>query len=134
MDSLAATDLTFSQLRVLFTLGAHGVSGESMSMHEVAEQVHLSLAAAGRSVDKLVGSDLVDRREDPADRRVKRVSLTAKGRDIVDSQVSIKQDLIREFVARLPEHLRTGLCSALDPIVDDDVDYFTGIVRPANPS
>lgn len=130
MDTLAATELTFSQLRVLFALGAHGVGVESMSVHEIADQVNLSLAAAGRTVDKLVGTGLVDRREDATDRRVKRVSLTTEGRQIVDSQLSIKQDLIRGFIGRLPEPLRRGLCGALNPIVDNEVDYFSGIGDP----
>lgn len=127
MDSMAATDLTFSQLRVLFALGAHGDGAECMSVNEIAQQVNLSLAAAGRTVDKLVGVGLVDRREDATDRRVKRVSLTDEGTRVVDSQLSIKQDIIRGFVAGLPDSLRTNLCRALDPIVDNDVDYFSGI-------
>ncbi|GAA3718148.1 MarR family winged helix-turn-helix transcriptional regulator [Gordonia hankookensis] len=131
MDTLAATELTFSQLRVLFALGAHGDGVECMSVHEIADQVNLSLAAAGRTVDKLVGTGLVDRREDAADRRVKRVSLTTEGRQIVDSQLSIKQDLIRGFIGRLPEPLRRGLCGALNPIVDNEVDYFSGIGDPS---
>lgn len=130
MDSMAATDLTFSQLRVLFALGAHGDGAECLSVHEIAQQVNLSLAAAGRTVDKLVGTGLVDRREDIADRRVKRVSLTVEGTRVVDSQLSIKQDMIRSFVAGLPDSLRTGLCRALDPIVDNEVDYFSGIAEP----
>jgi DNA-binding MarR family transcriptional regulator len=130
MDTLAATELTFSQLRVMFALGAHGDGAECMSVNEIADHVNLSLAAAGRTVDKLVGAGLVDRREDATDRRVKRVSLTADGHRIVDSQLSVKQDLIRTFVARLPAPLRTGLCDALNPIVDNEVDYFAGIGDP----
>ncbi|MFW0783315.1 MarR family transcriptional regulator [Gordonia sp. CPCC 206044] len=132
MDTLAAADLTFSQIRVLFALGAHGEDSESMSVHEIAGQVNLSLAAAGRTVDKLVGTGLVDRREDPTDRRVKRVSLTAEGADVVASQVTIKREMLRSFVAGLPVGLRDGLCSALSPIVDSDVDYFAQVC--ASPS
>ena len=61
-------------------------------MNEIAQQVNLSLAAAGRTVDKLVGTGLVDRREDIADRRVKRVSLTAEGTRVVDSQLRIPNE------------------------------------------
>ncbi|MDL9936858.1 MarR family transcriptional regulator [Gordonia sp. ABSL1-1] len=121
MDSLAASDLTLSQLKVVFALGAHD---EPMSVNEVAEHVHLSLAAAGRTVDKLVVSNLVDRREDSADRRVKRVSLTDEGRAFVDSQLSVKEELVRGFVAGLPAPVCTDLLNALRPIVDSAVDYF----------
>ncbi|MFW0794050.1 MarR family transcriptional regulator [Gordonia sp. CPCC 205515] len=130
MESLANTDLTFTQLRVLFTLAAHESSSESLSVNEIAEQIHLSLAAAGRTVDKLVGAGLVDRREDTADRRVKRVTLTADGQTIVDSHLTVKQDLIHAFVGGLPEDVRARLCAALDPIVDSAVDYFAGLGHP----
>ncbi|WP_267616301.1 MarR family winged helix-turn-helix transcriptional regulator [Gordonia bronchialis] len=121
MDSLAATDLTFSQLKVMFALGAHEAP---MSVNEIADHVHLSLAAAGRTVDKLVVSDLVDRREDSTDRRVKRVSLTADGKQFLDSHLTIKQEIVRRFVSGLPANMRGDLCRTLRPIVDDDVDYF----------
>ncbi|GAC70563.1 MarR family winged helix-turn-helix transcriptional regulator [Gordonia soli] len=125
MDTLASTDLTFSQLRVVFALYSHrSDEGVAMSVNEIADQVGLSLAATGRVVDKLVGAGLVDRREDASDRRVKRVSLTDEGRHLVDSQLTIKQDLIRMFIARLPATVRTHLRAALLPIVDADTDYF----------
>ncbi len=134
MDTLAASELTFSQLRVMFALGAHGDGAECMSVNEIAEHVNLSLAATGRTVDKLVVAGLADRREDTADRRVKRVSLTDEGRHIVDSHLSIKQDIISAFVAGLPDNLRADLCSALNPIIDADVDYFTGVLDATSTS
>ncbi|GAB88882.1 MarR family winged helix-turn-helix transcriptional regulator [Gordonia rhizosphera] len=130
MDTLAASELTFSQLRVMFALGAHGNGAECMSVNEIAEHVNLSLAATGRTVDKLVVAGLADRREDTADRRVKRVSLTDEGRRMVDSHLSIKQEIVRAFVAGLPDNLRADLCSALNPIIDADVDYFVGVIDP----
>lgn len=121
MDELAATDLTFSQLRVLFALGA----GESpKSVNEIADAVQLSLAAAGRTVDRLVTDGLVDRREDPADRRIKRVSLTATGRELVDGQLTVQRELVQRFVAGLPDTRRAALTEALRSVVDADVDYF----------
>ncbi|GAA1481148.1 hypothetical protein GCM10009624_15880 [Gordonia sinesedis] len=121
MDELAATDLTFSQLRTLFALGA----GESpKSVNEIADAVQLSLAAAGRTVDRLVTDGLVDRREDPADRRIKRVSLTATGRELVDGQLTVQRELVQRFVAGLPGGRRAALTEALRSVVDADVDYF----------
>lgn len=124
MDLLAATDLTFSQLKVLFALGSHADAPCAMPVNEIADHVNLSFAATGRTVDKLVGSGLVDRREDATDRRVKRVSLTAEGRRIVDEQLSFKDELVTAFVSGLPDELRSQLSEALQPIVDSDVDYF----------
>lgn len=121
LESLASTDITFSQLRILSALGCQA---GPMSVNAIADQVQLSLAAAGRTVDKLVGGGLVDRREDPSDRRVKRISLTDAGVRFLETHLAMKHGTIQDFVARLPAELRDNLCTALRPIVDDDVDHF----------
>ena len=50
-----------------------------ITLKQAAELVHVSLPAASRIVDDLVRRGFVQRREDPADRRMKRVSLTEAG-------------------------------------------------------
>lgn len=120
MDTLAATELSLSQMRSVFILGSHG---SAMSVNELAGELGLSLAAAGRGIDKLVGLGFVDRREDAADRRIKRISLTEKGQEFVDAQLSIRQDLLHTFVSRLPDEVRDDLRSALATVVDCD-DYW----------
>lgn len=120
MDTLAATELSLSQMRSVFILGTHG---SAMSVNELAGELGLSLAAAGRGIDKLVGLGIVDRREDAADRRIKRISLTDKGQEFVDAQLSIRQDLLHTFVSRLPDEVRDKLRSALATVVDGD-DYW----------
>jgi len=121
MENLAATDITFSQLRVLCTLSSHG---GPMPVNAIAEQVQLSLAAAGRTVDKLVCAGFVDRREDPDDRRIKRVSLTDDGTRYLETHLALQHDTVRRFVAGLPAEMRDNLCAALQPIVYDSVDHF----------
>ncbi|MCK8616435.1 MarR family winged helix-turn-helix transcriptional regulator [Gordonia sp. C13] len=121
MDSLASTDITFSQLRVLCALGSHD---GPMPVNAIAEQVQLSLAAAGRTVDKLVSCGFADRREDSSDRRIKRVSLTDDGMRYLETHLALQHETVRRFVAGLPAELRDNLCSALKPIVDDAVDHF----------
>ncbi|MBB4135099.1 MarR family winged helix-turn-helix transcriptional regulator [Gordonia humi] len=111
-DSLAATDLTLSQLRMLFVLHREN---ESVPVNTLADAVGLSLAAAGRGVDRLVGLEFVDRREDPDDRRVKRLSLTDEGRALLDQQFTQHSDDLTGVVAELPEDLRdTFRCTLSD--------------------
>lgn len=121
MDDLASTELTFSQLRALFALSA---AQAPMSVNEIGEAVSLSLAAAGRTVDRLVSDGLVDRREDPSDRRIKRISLTERGRELVDGQLTVQRELAERFVSGLPASRRSALTEALSAIVNDDVDHF----------
>lgn len=121
LDSLAATDLTLTQIKVVFTVGTHA---ESPSVNDIADHINLSLAATGRSVEKLVGLGLVDRREDPHDRRIKRVTLTEAGSEFVESHLTVREELVTRFIAGLPESLREGLSAALAPILEGDTDYF----------
>ncbi|WP_059036833.1 MarR family winged helix-turn-helix transcriptional regulator [Gordonia desulfuricans] len=132
MDSMASSDLTFTQFRVMCAVGA---SEEAISVHEIGDAIRLSLAATGRTVDSLVRQNFLDRREDSADRRVKRITLTELGQRFLDEQLAVKKDLVTAFLAGLPDQLRTGLVRALRPIVDADVDFFDltpATCRPAH--
>jgi DNA-binding MarR family transcriptional regulator len=55
----------------------------TMRVTEVATALALSPSAASRALDGLVKKTLVDRTEDPADRRAKVLRLTARGREFV---------------------------------------------------
>lgn len=122
MDVVAQADLTFSQFRAMMELGTRT---PAMSVNELADAVHLSVAATGRVVDKLVGLGFADRREDPADRRVKRVSLTEDGHRFVTAAADARADVLHDFSRRLPPELADDLTAALRPIVDAETDYFT---------
>ncbi|GAA3029475.1 hypothetical protein GCM10010528_08730 [Gordonia defluvii] len=122
MADVAKADLAFSQFRTLMELGARGTA---LSVNELADAVQLSVAATGRVVDKLVGLGYTDRREDPTDRRVKRVSLTAVGHTFVTMAVDARADALRAFTRRLPSDVAHALACALDPVVNGDIDYFT---------
>lgn len=117
MDNLVAMDLSFTQVRALFVL-AQG--GEPMAIHEVAERLGLSVAATGRSVDQMVNQDLLERREDPRDRRIKRISLSEAGRTIASGHLETKRAELRAFAARLPESDRNQLFDSLKPILAGD--------------
>ncbi|GAA2055508.1 MarR family winged helix-turn-helix transcriptional regulator [Williamsia deligens] len=117
IDGLMSTDISFSHFRTLMVLAGRA---RALSLNELSEVLGLSLAATGRNVDKLVGLGLVDRREDPADRRVKRVSLTDEGQHKVSEHLDSKEDEFRNFLDRLPAALRNDLHSALSSIVTGD--------------
>ncbi|RVW06201.1 MarR family transcriptional regulator [Rhodococcus spongiicola] len=114
VDNLLELDLTFSQVRVLFTL-AH--RDEPLPINEVAEKLGLSMAAAGRNIDQLVRHGLVDRREDERDRRVKRVSLSAAGHAAATRHVEHRREQLRRFASLIPESDRSRLIEALKPVL-----------------
>ena len=58
IEALRAADLTFSQMRTLLALAQNP---DPVPIHEIATRLELSVAAAGRNVDQLVRTGLVDR-------------------------------------------------------------------------
>jgi DNA-binding MarR family transcriptional regulator len=98
-------ELTLTQMKALFQLTVV----DELAVKEVADGLGLSDAATSRAVDGLVKRDLVERAEDPADRRVKRVRLTARGRKTIDELAAVR---IATF-----ERLVEELSDALEPIL-----------------
>ncbi len=84
------TGLSFSQVNVLMRLYHSGKSGIS----EIGVQLGVTNAAASQAIDKLVNLELIERTEDPADRRAKLLVLTAKGRDLIAQGIEIRSGWI----------------------------------------
>ncbi|HEX3782618.1 MAG TPA: MarR family transcriptional regulator [Pseudonocardiaceae bacterium] len=114
MKTIVDTEFSFTQFQTLLLLHC---CDTALPIHRIAEQLGLSVAAAGRGVDKLVQLGFVDRREDEHDRRIKRVSLNVSGRKLVADQFAIVHDRNREFVTRLPDALRCQLSRTLGQIL-----------------
>jgi DNA-binding MarR family transcriptional regulator len=116
-------ELSFSQMKAL-----HYVHGEeNLSVKALGEQLGLSLAAMSRAADELVQRGLMDRTEDPADRRIKRLRLTEKGHGLVLKMREVRMAGFEQFVATLSPKEHTLLAKALEPILArDDVVAFCG--------
>ena len=110
----AGLDLSFSQLRALFVLAD---CQEELAVNELAERLALSMATAGRAVQALRRAEMVTRREDDQDRRVKRVRLSEHGRAFVAGCVQAHRAAVRECVESLSVDEREGLSQALAPIL-----------------
>jgi DNA-binding MarR family transcriptional regulator len=118
----AELDLSLSQLRGLFIL-SH--AEHELALTELAPELGLSVAATGRAVDVLVRHGLVVRREDPVDRRIKRIGLTAAGRDTITRLNAARRDGLRQFVSTLSDAERERFTRALAPVLDrPDVHSF----------
>ena len=121
LDALNESDLSFSQARTLFLLTK---TGEPMPIHAIAGALGLSVAAAGRNVDQLVGLDMVERRESTSDRRVKLVSLTPVGEKLAAQHIQAKRASLRAFTQALPPEQRDQLHRALTDVLAG------GVLRP----
>jgi DNA-binding MarR family transcriptional regulator len=114
-QALAELDLSMSQVRMLFLIEA---APQAPALHELAAQLTLSMAATGRAADALVRLGLVDRHEDQADRRVKRITLTGAARDLLLRLSAARREDMRLFAERLREDERVLLIEALTPILN----------------
>jgi DNA-binding MarR family transcriptional regulator len=122
----AGLDLSLSQLRALFVLA--DCPGE-LAVHELAAKLGTSMATAGRAVHALARAELVTRREDEQDRRVKRVRLAEQGRTLVAQFVQAHRAAVRECVEALSDRERARLSEALAPILARSSDTVQSRVR-----
>jgi DNA-binding MarR family transcriptional regulator len=108
--------LSLTQLKAMHVLAG---SDEELSLNGLAERLGgLSLPTLSRSVDALVQRGYVRRAEDTADRRVKRLSLTAKGRRTIDRLVEIRVAELGAVLETLTDGERERLARALEPILE----------------
>ena len=113
-------DLTITQVRGIFLLSTRD---QALPISEVADHLGISAATAGRTIDRLVTLGLVDRHEDPDDRRTKLVSLTPTGQDLTDTQRQAMHDRITELSRALPTEVAAGLDCALRAALDALPDH-----------
>jgi DNA-binding MarR family transcriptional regulator len=90
---------------------------ETASISEISDYLNLSLAATSHLVERLVASRFVTRAEDPNDRRLKQVTLTAEGGAMVEE---VKQTRVEETAKRLATMslpLRQALLDSMEQAV-----------------
>ena len=116
-------ELSFSQMKALHYLHEQ----DDVSVKALGEQLGLSMGAMSRAADELVQRGLMDRTEDPTDRRIKRLRLTKKGRELVQKMRELRMAGFEQFVATLSPKESAQLAKALEPILArDDVVAFCG--------
>ncbi|TQJ61390.1 MarR family transcriptional regulator [Arthrobacter sp. SLBN-83] len=98
------------QLRVLVRIHSLG----PQNLGGVAAELGVHASNATRICDRLVAAGLLERREDPADRRYVRLELTADGHALVDSVLDHRRQAIGEVISRMPSGRRPALAAALE--------------------
>lgn len=88
---LQANDITFPQARILFCLYTH--TSEAVSLKELEKLLSASQQTTASTVSRLEHKGLVAGSIDGQDGRVKRISLTEKGKQLSQSTIE-KLDII----------------------------------------
>jgi DNA-binding MarR family transcriptional regulator len=89
---------TRAQWIVLFRLRQH----EGLSQVDLADVLELQPISLVRLLDRLVEHGLLERRQDPKDRRANRLFLTASGRQLVDDLDSVRDAIASEVLRDVP--------------------------------
>ncbi|MBG0831785.1 MarR family transcriptional regulator [Planomonospora sp. ID67723] len=109
---LLDSNLTMRQLKVIMFLAFR----ESASGQDIAHHLDVGLGTVTGIVDRLIGHGLVTRREDPNDRRVRRVELTPEGHVLLERISEAGIDDFRRLLERLDTRLLHDLCTVLGEI------------------
>jgi len=103
------TGLSFSQIIVLMRLSHKGKSDISA----IGDQLGVTNAAASQAVNRLVQLGLIERTEDPVDRRAKRLTLTQKGRTLIEKGIEARCKWIEGLTDALTPEQQNLIISAL---------------------
>ena len=112
--------LSMTQCKALLELGGLGQDPRTWQVSELAEVFGASVPSMSRAVDGLVKAKLATRVEDPDDRRVRRVKITPRGKELVHTLVTVRLSGIEAFVASLSSPQRRKLDAAVDALMDRD--------------
>ncbi|SDY67425.1 DNA-binding transcriptional regulator, MarR family [Micromonospora pattaloongensis] len=113
-DPLFNANVTVPQLKVLLLLFLRGpAAGQDLS-----RLLGVGLATVTGIVDRLVGNGLVSRREDPRDRRVRRVELTDEGHRLMETIITAGMERQRRLLDRLNEAQLRTVVAALTIMID----------------
>ena len=104
-----AGGLSMPQFSILMQLYYRGTCGLS----EISERFEITSAAASQHVDNLVQVGLIERTEDPHDRRAKNIHLSAKGKSMIEKGIGERYRWIDQLAEGLSEKERERTAEAL---------------------
>ncbi len=108
------SSLSNSQLGALMRLYYHG----DCPISNIGDNLGITAAAASQMVDRLVQNGLLQRDEDPDDRRVKRVTLTTKGNALVQEGVEARLKWLRDIETSIPKAKHRDIIASLSTLTE----------------
>ncbi len=104
-----ATGLSMPQFSILMLLYHRHACGIS----DISERFETTPAAASQHVDNLVQAGLIERAEDPHDRRAKQIQLSSKGRSMIEKGIGERYRWLEGLSRVINEKDQTKITEAL---------------------
>lgn len=108
-----ADDVTLAQYRTLIVLASRG----PQRLSDLAENLAVTPATATRMCDRLVGKDLIRRAHERGDRRSVRLTLSIKGRELVDAVSVRRRSEILRLMTSVPQSDQSAVVAALHLLI-----------------
>ena len=110
--------LSMAQMSTLF----HLHHGNECGVSNIGEHLGVTNAAASQMIDRLVQNGLVERTEDPTDRRVKQLKLTEKGTALIQEGVELRHRWIEDLTNALTIEEQEAIIAALNTLTNTAVE------------
>jgi len=101
------------QLAQVHTLGVL-IKTSSMTMSEIGNRLYISRPYMTRLADAMIADGLVERRPDPADRRVIKLAITEKGKKYLRQSLTWFKNDLKKNLSGLNDEDVGNLCTALE--------------------
>ncbi len=105
--------LSRSMIGTLFHLSHRDHTGVT----DLSEHLGVSSAAASQMLERLVEEGLIQRSEDPDDRRMKQIILTDKGSQIIKETVNARLGWLEELTENFSDEEKKQITSTLELII-----------------
>lgn len=130
-SELQGEDVSFTQMTALYKVRAFA----PISVTALAEHVGVSLPATSQLIQELVGRALMDRRENPQDRREKLLALSEKGQQFLSVKEKTMMGAYNEVFGQVrPETLRAAETAINALLAEVDQASLHPTHRPPTPS
>jgi len=106
--------LSRSMIGTLFHLNHRGHAGVT----DLSEHLGVSSAAASQMLEHLVEEGLIQREEDPDDRRMKKITLTDKGNQVMKESINARLGWFDELSENLSEEEKKQISTAINMLIE----------------
>ena len=106
--------LSMSMIGALF----HLHRADNIGVTDLGEHLGVTSAAASQMLEKLVQQDLIERSEDPDDRRVKKLLLTKKGCQVLEEGLRAQKGWLIEFNNSLSGEEKQQITASMQLMID----------------